>query len=79
MFSAYEDLIKVVKPEEVIKITLGEVELDKEATFELMKKTIIDDIVTNSIVFWTKDSVINIIVDYSYYDEKIYFKETKLK
>ena len=80
MFTAYDELKEIIDTSEIIKITLDEIELEKEATFELMKEIVTEDIIATSIVFWTKDSRINIIIDHDYYgDEEIYFKETKLK
>lgn len=80
MFTAYDELQDIIDISKITKITLGEIELEKEATFELMKEIVTEDIIATSIVFWTKDSRINIIVDHDYYgDEEIYFKETKLK
>lgn len=80
MFTAYDELQDIVDINAITKITLGEIELEKEATFELMKEIVKEDIIATSIVFWTKDSRINIIVDHDYYgDEQVYFKETKLK
>lgn len=79
MKTAYDYLIEEVGPEEITKITLGEIEIEKEATFELMKKIDIE-YVFNDIVFWTKDSMINKITDYSDYEcGEVRFKERKLK
>lgn len=81
MFTAYDELKNVINISKITKITLGEVELEKEATFELMKEIEIEDIF-NDIVFWTKDSRIDIIIDYADYDYDygtIRFNETKLK
>lgn len=79
MKTAYDYLIEEVEPEEITKITLGEIELEKEATFELMKE--IDIVyVFNDIVFWTKDSMINKTIDYTNYEcGEVRFKERKLK
>lgn len=80
MFTAYDELQDIIDITKITKITLNEIELEKEATFELMKEITTEDIIATSIVFWTKNSRINIIVDHNYYgDEEIYFKETKLK
>lgn len=80
MNTAYDELQDVIDITKITKITLNEIELEKEATFKLMKEIATDEIIATSIVFWTKDSRINIIVDHDYYgDEEIYFKETKLK
>ncbi len=81
MFTAYDELQDIIDISKITKITLDEVELEKEATFELMKEIEIEDIF-NDIVFWTKDSRIDKIVDYADYDYDygtIRFKETKLK
>lgn len=79
MKTAYDYLIEEVELEKITKVTLGEIELEKEATFELMKDIDIE-YVFNDIVFWTKDSMINKIIDYSNYEcGEIRFKETKLK
>lgn len=81
MFTAYDELKNVINITKITKITLDEVELDKEATFELMKEIEIEDIF-NDIVFWTKDSRIDIIIDYADYDYDYgttRFNETKVK
>lgn len=81
MFIAYDELKNVINISKITKITLNEIELEKEATFELMKEIEIEDIF-NDIVFWTKDSRIDIIIDYADYDYDygtIRFEETKLK
>lgn len=81
MFTAYDELKNVIDISKITKITLNEVELEKEATFELMKEIEIENIF-NDIVFWTKDSRIDKIVDYADYDYDygtIRFNETKLK
>lgn len=81
MFTAYDELKNIINISKITKITLNEVELEKEATFELMKEIEIEDIF-NDIVFWTKDSRIDIIIDYADYDYDygtIRFEETKLK
>lgn len=80
MFTAYDELKNVIDITKITKITLNEIELEKEATFELMKEIEIEDIF-NDIVFWTKDSRIDIIIDYADYDYDygtIRFEETKL-
>lgn len=79
MFTAYDELQDVVDINEITKITLNEIELEKEATFKLMKEIETEDIF-DGIVFWTKDSRIDKVKEYDYYgDEEIYFEETKLK
>ena len=81
MFTAYDELQDIIDISKITKITLDEIELDKEATFELMKEIEIDDMLSD-IVFWTKDSRIDKIVDYADYDYDygtIRFEETKLK
>lgn len=81
MFTAYHELEDTIDISKITKITLGEVELEKETTFELMKEIATEDIF-NDIVFWTKNSRIDKIVDYADYDYDygtIRFNETKLK
>lgn len=81
MFTAYDELKDMIDISKITKITLDEIELDKEATFKLMKEIEIEDIF-DDIVFWTKDSRIDKIVDYADYDYDygtIRFNETKLK
>lgn len=82
MFTAYDELQDIVDINEITKITLDEIELEKEATFELMNKIEIDEMI-DGIVFWTSNSRIDKIVDYNDYDYdygevQICFKETKL-
>lgn len=79
MFTAYDELKDVIDINKITKITLDEIELEKEATFKLMKEIETEDIF-DGIVFWTKDSRIDKVKEYDYYgDEEIYFGETKLK
>lgn len=79
MFTAYDELKDVIDINKITKITLDEIELEKEATFKLMKEIETEDIF-DGIVFWTKDSRIDKVKEYDYYgDEEIYFEETKLK
>lgn len=81
MFTAYDELQDIIDISKIIKITLDEIELEKEATFKLMKEIETENIF-NDIVFWTKDSRIDKIIDYNDYDYdygEIRFKETKLK
>lgn len=79
MFTAYEELVKVVKPEEITKITLGEIELAKETTLELMKETTIVDIF-EKLIFWTEDSRIEKVKDYNFDGDFCpYYKKTKIK
>lgn len=79
MFTAYHELEDTIDISKITKITLGEVELEKETTFELMKEIATEDIF-NNIVFWTKDSRIDKTIDYDCYDYgELCFKETKLK
>lgn len=77
MFTAYEELVKVVKPEEITKITLGEIELEKETTLELMKETTIVDIL-EKLIFWTEDSRIEKVKDYNFDGDLCpYYKKIK--
>lgn len=80
MFAAYDDLKAVINPKDIIKITLGEVELEKYTTFELMTKIEINDII-DDLVFWTKDSRIDKIKEYDYEEDYsfAYYKATKLE
>lgn len=79
MFTAYDELKNVINITKITKITLDEIELEKEATFKLMKEIETEDIF-DGIVFWTKDSRIDKVKEYDYYgDEETYFEETKLK
>lgn len=80
MFAAYDDLRAVINPKDIIKITLGEVELEKYTTFELMTEIEIKDIV-DDLVFWTKDSRIDKIKEYDYEEDYsfAYYKATKLE
>lgn len=79
MFTAYDELQEVIDITKITKITLEEIEIDKEKTLELMKEIEIDDIFDN-IVFWTKESRIDKINDLDCYgDYLICFKETMLK
>lgn len=80
MFAAYDDLRAVINPKDIIKITLGEVELEKYTTFELMTEIEIKDIV-DDLVFWTKDSRIDKIKEYDYEEDHsfAYYKATKLE
>lgn len=79
MFTAYDELKDVIDINKITKITLDEIELEKKATFKLMKEIETEDIF-DGIVFWTKDSRIDKVKEYDYYgDEEIYFAETKLK
>ena len=79
MFTAYHELEDTIDISKITKITLGKVELEKEATFELMKEIATEDIF-NNIVFWTKDSRIDKTIDYDCYDYgEECFKETKLQ
>lgn len=81
MFTAYDELQDIVDINAITKITLGEIELEKEATFELMDAIEIDEML-DDIVFWTDDSRIDKAVDYGCYeddDEQVCFKEKKLK
>lgn len=80
MFTAYDELQDIVNINDITKITLDEIELEKEATFELMNKIEIDEMI-DGIVFWTSDSRIDKIVDYADYDYdygEIRFQETKI-
>lgn len=81
MFTAYDELQDIVDINAITKITLDEIELEKEATFELMNKIEIDEMI-DGIVFWTSNSRIDKAVDYGCYeddDEQVCFKEKKLK
>lgn len=81
MFTAYDELQDIVDINDITKITLDEIELEKEATFELMNKIEIDEMI-DGIVFWTSNSRIDKAVDYGCYeddDEQLCFKEKKLK
>lgn len=81
MFTAYDELQDIVDINDITKITLDEIELEKEATFELMHKIEIDEMI-DGIVFWTSNSRIDKAVDYGCYeddDEQLCFKEKKLK
>lgn len=79
MFTAYDSLQDVIDISEITKITFGEIELEKKATFELMKDVEIYEML-DGIVFWTKDSRIDKVIELDYYgDPEIIFKETKLK
>lgn len=80
MFTAYDELQDIVDINDITKITLDEIELEKEATFELMNKIEIDEMI-DGIVFWTSNSRIDKIVDYNDYDYdygEIRFQETKI-
>lgn len=80
MFTAYDELQDIVDINDITKITLDEIELEKEATFELMNGIELDEMI-DGIVFWTSDSRIDKIVDYNDYDYdygEIRFQETKL-
>lgn len=80
MFTAYDELQDIVDINDITKITLDEIELEKEATFELMNKIEIDEMI-DGIVFWTRNSRIDKIVDYNDYDYdygEIRFQETKI-
>lgn len=80
MFTAYDELQDIVDINEITKITLDEIELEKEATFELMNKIEIDEMI-DGIVFWTRNSRIDKLVDYNDYDYdygEIRFQETKI-
>lgn len=46
-------MIKVVKSEEIKKITINNIELDKDKTLELMKETTINNIL-EELIFWTE-------------------------
>lgn len=76
--NAYEELIKVVKPEEIKKITINSIELDKEKTLELMKETTIDKLLED-LTFWAEDFKINIQIDDSDFVTEIYFIVIPLK
>lgn len=81
MFTAYDELQDVVDINAIIKVTLGEIELEKEAVFELMDGIEIDEML-DDIAFWTNDSRIDKSIDCGLYDdddEQVCFKETKLK
>lgn len=80
MFAAYDDLRAVINPKDIIKITLGEIELEKYTTFELMTEIEINDII-DDLVFWTKDSRIDKIKEYDYEEDHsfAYYKATKLE
>ncbi len=80
MSTAYDELQDIVDINDITKITLDEIELEKEATFELMNKIEIDEMI-DGIVFWTRNSRIDKIVDYNDYDYdygEIRFQETKI-
>lgn len=80
MCTAYDELQDIVDINDITKITLDEIELEKEATFELMNKIEIDEMI-DGIVFWTSDSRIDKIVDYNDYDYdygEIRFQATKI-
>lgn len=82
MFTAYDELQDIIDINDITKITLDEIELEKEATFELMNVIELDEMI-DGIVFWTSNSRIDKIVDYNDYDYdygevQICFKETKL-
>lgn len=80
MCTAYDELQDIVDINDITKITLDEIELEKEATFELMNKIEIDEMI-DGIVFWTSNSRIDKIVDYNDYDYdygEIRFQETKI-
>lgn len=80
MFTAYDELQDIIDINEITKITLDEIELEKEATFELMNEIEIDEMI-DGIVFWTRNSRIDKIVDYNDYDYdygEIRFQETKI-
>lgn len=81
MFTAYDELQDIVDINAITKITLGEIELEKEAVFELMDAIEIDEML-DDIVFWTNDSRIDKSIDCGCYeddDEQVCFKEKKLK
>lgn len=81
MFTAYDELQDIIDINDITRITLDEIELEKEATFELMHKIEIDEMI-DGIVFWTSNSRIDKAVDYGCYeddDEQVCFKEKKLK
>lgn len=81
MFTAYDELQDIVDINAIIKVTLGEIELEKEAVFELMNGIEIDEML-DDIAFWTNDSRIDKTIDCGCYDdddEQVCFKETKLK
>ena len=79
MKTAYDYLIAEVNPEEIMKVTLNELELDVEKTLELMKETYID-MLFDDLVFWTKNARFDRVIEYDYYgDETIYFQERKIK
>lgn len=82
MFTAYDELQDIIDINDITRITLDEIELEKEATFELMNGIELDEMI-DGIVFWTSNSRIDKIVDYNDYDYdygevQICFKETKL-
>lgn len=78
MFTAYDELQDVVDITKITKVTLNEVELDKEKTLELMKETTIDELLED-LTFWAQDFKINIQIDDSDFVTEIYFIVIPLK